>query len=74
MNANQILAKFSELNKDLIRHKEIIFALKFKIANHTLLGIEKERTYSELEKAENKVNQIIQEARELAKTLINVTE
>jgi hypothetical protein len=74
MNANQILSKLSELNTDLIRHEELIFAVKFKIQNHVLLGLEKQRTYSELDEAEKKLKEIIQEARELAKTFLNVTE
>jgi hypothetical protein len=74
MNANQVLSKLSELNTDLIRNQEIIFKLKFKIQNNFLSRVDKAATYSKLEDAENKASEIIKEAREPAKTLINVTD
>ncbi len=73
MNLNTTLQTLSDLNSELTATHEQVFKLNFDIANKPLSKSDKTAAYMSLNDLELQKEQIIKEARKLAKTFLTIT-
>ena len=73
MNELQILNKLAELNNKLTATNQQVFKLNFDLANKVLSKSDKTAAYMILNGLELQKEQIIKEARKLAKTFLTIT-
>lgn len=73
MNELQTLTALAELNNKLTANNEQVFKLNFELANKVLSKQNKTATYMALNDLELQKEQIILEARKLAKTFLTIT-
>jgi hypothetical protein len=73
MNESQILSKLAELNTKLTANNQQVFKLNFDLANKVLSKSDKTQAYMSLNSLELQKEQIIKEARKLAKTFLTIT-
>lgn len=73
MNESQILTALAELNTKLTKANAQGFKLNFELANKVLSKSDKTAAYMSLNGLELQKEQIIKEARKLAKTFLTIT-
>lgn len=73
MNESEILTKLAELNTKLTATNQQVFKLNFDLTNKVVSKQDKTASYMALNGLELQKEQIIKEARKLAKTFLTIT-